>query len=70
MKKEGITKQKVLDAIIKISPKDVSIQEIAEMTKLSRETVSKYVGILEAERKIKLVRTIGKAKMYASFKNK
>jgi predicted transcriptional regulator len=70
MKYEDFTKQKVLDSIRKISPKDVSIQEIAEMTKFSRETISKYVGILEAEGKIKLARKIGKAKMYILFKNK
>lgn len=70
MKNEEITKQKVLDSIRKISPKDVSIQEIADMTKFSRETISKYVGILEAEGKIKLARKIGIAKMYTLFKIK
>ncbi len=64
IKNEEQTKHKVLDAVRKASPKDLSIQEIAEMTKLSRETVSKYVGILEAEGNIKLARKIGKAKLY------
>jgi len=68
IKNEEYTKKKVLDAIRKASPKDVSIHEIAGMTKLSRETVSKYVGILKAEGKIKLTRKIGKAKLFTSLK--
>ena len=59
-------KQKIYNAIKETSPKDSSIQEIADITKISRETVSKYVGILEAENKIKLAREVGKAKMYIS----
>ena len=59
-------KQKIYNAIKETSPKDSSIQEIADITKISRETVSKYVGILEAENKIKLTREVGKAKMYIS----
>ena len=59
-------KQKIFNALKEISPKDSSIQEIADLTKISRETVSKYVGILEAENKIKLAREVGKAKMYIS----
>ncbi len=55
-------KQKIYNAIKETSPKDSSIQEIADITKISRETVSKYVGILEAEKKIKLTREVGKAK--------
>jgi response regulator of citrate/malate metabolism len=64
IKSEEKTKQKVLDAIQEADPKDLSIHEIAGITKLSRETVSKYVGILEAEGKIKLARRMGKAKLY------
>ena len=60
------TKQKILNAIKNAHPKDLSIQEIADITKISRETVSKYVGILDAENKIKLTREVGKAKMYIS----
>ena len=61
---EENSKGKILEAIKKKYPQDLSIQEIAEISKLSRETVSKYVGILEAEKKIALTRRIGKAKMY------
>ncbi|MCK4307360.1 HTH domain-containing protein [candidate division WOR-3 bacterium] len=61
---EGNSKEKIFEVIEKASPQDLSIQEIAEISKLSRETVSKYVGILEAEKKIALARRIGKAKMY------
>ena len=63
-------KQKIFNAIKETSPKDSSIQEIANLAKISRETVSKYVGILVAEKKIKLTREVGKAKMYISAEKK
>ena len=58
------TKQIVLDAIKKANPPYVTIQDIADATKMSRETVSKYMLVLEAENKIKVTKTIGKAKLY------
>lgn len=63
-------KQKILSVIEKSYPRDLSIQEIADLAKISRETVSKYVGILVAENKIKLTREVGKAKMYISTEKK
>lgn len=60
------TKQKIFSVIKESGPRDLSIQEIANLSKISRETVSKYVGILVAENKIKLTREVGKAKMYIS----
>jgi predicted transcriptional regulator len=57
------TKKKIYDTIEK-NQRDISIQEIADISGISRETVSKYVGILEAEGKIKLSRLVGKAKLY------
>lgn len=60
------TKQIVLDAIKKADPPYVTIQDIADATKLSRETVSKYMLVLEAEKKIKVTKIIGKAKLYES----
>lgn len=70
MPKEGNldTKQKILNVIKEEYPKDLSIQEIANISKISRETISKYVGILVAEKKIILTREVGKAKMYAAIK--
>ncbi len=44
--------------------KDFSLQEIADGTGLNRNTVSKYVLILEAERKLIQTRTVGHAKLY------
>jgi len=64
MKNEKSTKQIVLDAIKKARPPYVTIQEIADTTKLSRETVSKYMLVLAAEGKIKVTKTVGKAKLY------
>lgn len=61
------TKQIVLDAIKKADPPYVTIQDIADITKLSRETVSKYMLVLEAERKIKVTKIVGKAKLYEAI---
>lgn len=58
------TKQIVLDSIKKADPPYVTIQDIADATKMSRETVSKYMLVLEAEGKIKVTKKIGKAKLY------
>lgn len=44
--------------------KDFSLQEIADGTGLNRNTVSKYVLILEAEKKLTQTRTVGHAKFY------
>ncbi len=63
MKKKS-TKEIVLDAIKKANPPYVTIQDIADITKLSRETVSKYMLVLEAENKIKVTKIIGKAKLF------
>jgi response regulator of citrate/malate metabolism len=64
MKKDKSTKEIVLDAIKNANPPYVTIQDIADATKISRETVSKYMLVLEAERKIKVTKIIGKAKLY------
>jgi len=56
-------KEEVLE-VLKRADRDLSIQEITDRTHLSRDTVSKYVGILEAEGKIEMTREIGRAKLY------
>jgi len=53
----------ILDLLRKES-RDLSIQEIAEKTRIHRNTVSKYVFALEKAGKIKSSRTVGRAKMY------
>lgn len=65
---EESPKFRVLKVIEKASPQDLSIQEIADRAGVSRETVSKYILVLEAEGKIEQARQIGKAKMYKSRK--
>jgi len=54
----------VNDAIKRVlsSPRDLSVEEIAELTGIHRNTVSKYVYGLEEERKIALTRQVGGAK--------
>jgi len=64
MKKEKPTKEIILDAIKNADPSYVTIQDIADSTKISRETVSKYMLVLEAEGKIRVTKTVGKAKLY------
>jgi response regulator of citrate/malate metabolism len=49
MKKGKSTKDIVLDAIKNANPPYVTIQDIADVTKISRETVSKYMLVLAAE---------------------
>jgi biotin operon repressor len=61
---EKNTKKDVLEAIQKADPPYVTIQDIANNTGLSRETVSKYMMVLEAEGKIRVTKKIGKAKLY------
>ena len=58
--------QKILDCLMKASkePKDLSIEEIAQLTGIHRNTVAKYVFALKKEGKIKETRKIGQAKMY------
>jgi len=58
------TKEIVLEAIKKSNPPYVTIQDISNATKLSRETVSKYMLVLEAEGKIRVTKIIGKAKLF------
>ena len=62
-----IKKEEILEALEKAG-RDLSIQEIADLTHISRDTVSKYIGILEAEAKIEMAREIGRARMYCAKK--
>ena len=64
MKREKSTKDIIYEAIKKANPPYVTIQDIADATKISRETVSKYMLVLEAEGEIKVTKTVGKAKLY------
>jgi len=64
MKKGKSAKEIILDAVKNANPPYVTIQDIANITKISRETVSKYMLVLEAEGKIKVTKVIGKAKLY------
>lgn len=56
----------ILDAVKKAmtSPRDLSVEEIAEITGIHRNTVSKYVYGLEKEGKLDMTRQVGNAKFY------
>lgn len=64
MLKEKQVKIRVFNALKNAHPQDLSMEEIAKASRVSRETVSKYIGILEAEGKVELSRIVGRAKMY------
>jgi len=68
MRVKKSTKEIVLEAIRKATPSYVTIQEIADATKLSRETVSKYMLVLAAEGKIRITKTVGKVNLYEAKK--
>jgi DNA-binding IclR family transcriptional regulator len=54
----------ILECLKRAAPRDLSIEEIAEETKVHRNTVSKYVYSLEKEGKIMMTRKLGNAKLY------
>ena len=55
-------KERVLELLREVYPQDLHISEIARRLCVSRNTVAKYVGILEAESRIEC-RFVGKAKL-------
>ncbi len=58
--------KKILDAVKHAvsSPRDLSVEEIAEITGIHRNTISKYVYGLEKEGKLVMTRQVGNAKFY------
>lgn len=56
--------KKIVECLRNAAPKDLSIEEIADLTHISRNTVSKYVLALEAQGKIVLSRRLGNSKLY------
>lgn len=58
--------QKILDCLKKAAPKDLSIEELADMTGIHRNTVSKYIFALQAQGKVVLSRQLGNAKLYTA----
>ena len=63
-------KKKIMHFFQKNYPKDFNIKEIAEELKLNRHSISTYLKVLEAEKKIAISRNIGKAIMYIFKKEK
>lgn len=60
MEIQSDTKAEIMETVEK-SDKDLSIKEIAEKTGMHRNTVSKYVTVLNAEGKLKVTRRVGNA---------
>ena len=56
--------KKIIECLQK-TPRDLTIEEIAHMTGIHRNTVSKYVYALEKNGTIIRTRKIGSAKLYS-----
>lgn len=54
----------VVECLRRAAPRDLSIEEIANLTGLHRNTISKYVYGLEMKGKIVKTREVGRAKFY------
>lgn len=59
-----LNRKKILKAIKNAKPPVVTIDEIAQKTNLTRQTVSKHVDVLHARGKIKIFKKIGKINLY------
>ena len=59
-------KQKILKMLEVFYPKDFSIREIAEELKYNRGTISTYLKVLVAEKKVSITRTFGKMNLYST----
>ena len=59
-----INEEKVLIAIKNANPPAITIDEVAQETKLARQTVSKYIEKLHAEGKIKIFKKVGNVNLY------
>lgn len=56
-------KSLILDALKK-AELDLSVPELCEKTKLNRHTVSKWLEVLKAEKKVEETRKVGWARFY------
>ncbi len=63
-------KQKILEFLKQSHPKDFSVQEVADGTEFHRNTVSVYLKVMVAEKKVIIARKIGNANLYAFLKSK
>lgn len=55
-------RERVLKLLKDVYPQDLHIKEVAKRLNVSRNTVAKYIAVLEAEGKVEC-RYIGKAKL-------
>ncbi len=57
-------KKRIIQYLKDNYPKDFNIQEVADELGIHRNTMSTYLKVLHAEKKITLSRKIGKMNMY------
>ena len=58
-------KKKILEMLTKEFPKDFSIKEVADKLRYHRQTISKYLQVLKAEKNIRITRNFGKINLYS-----
>jgi hypothetical protein len=58
----------IYECLRKAAPRDLSIEEIAVVVKMHRNTVGKYILALERESRIVMTRRLGNAKLYTVSK--
>ena len=63
-------KSKILDFLRSNYPKDFAITELVKILSYHRTTVSKYIEVLKAEKKIENTRNIGNTKLYTIIPEK
>lgn len=55
---------RIIECLKSVQPKDLSINEIAKLARISRLTASKYIAVLCARGLIVSSRVVGRAKMF------
>ena len=62
----GESSRRILGVLKRAAPRDLSIDEVAELVKMHRNTASKYVHALEREGKVAMTRQTGNTKLYST----
>ena len=60
----AMTKVKILSVFKEAAPLDISIAEVSRLVEVSDATSAMYIRILEAEKKIRHTRVVGRSKMF------
>ncbi len=61
----GESSRRILEVLKRAAPRSLSVDEIAELVKMNRNTASKYVYALERAGKVAMTRQTGNTKLYS-----